>query len=86
MKVAILGSGAMGSLFGGMLAEGGCDVTLIDIWKEHVDAVNTFGLSIEGVSGDRVVWSLRGVTDPAEAGKADLVIVFVKATATRSAM
>ncbi|GAB1427835.1 hypothetical protein MASR2M17_12630 [Aminivibrio sp.] len=31
MKVAILGSGAMGSLFGGMLAEGGCDVTLIDI-------------------------------------------------------
>lgn len=86
MKIAILGSGAMGSLYGGMLAEGGCDVTLIDIWKEHMDAVNTQGLSIEGVSGDRVVRSLRGVTDPSEAGKADLVIVFVKATSTRSAM
>lgn len=86
MKVAILGSGAMGSLFGGMLAEGGCDVTLIDIWKEHMDRVNASGLSIEGVSGDRVIPSLRGVTDPKEAGEADLVIVFVKATATRTAM
>lgn len=86
MKVAILGSGAMGSLYGGMLAEGGCDVTLIDIWKEHMDRVNASGLSIEGVSGDRVIPSLRGVTDPKDAGEADLVIVFVKATATKTAM
>ncbi|GAB1485876.1 2-dehydropantoate 2-reductase [Aminivibrio sp.] len=86
MKVAILGSGAMGSLFGGMLAEGGCDVTLIDIWKEHMDRINASGLSIEGVRGERVISSLRGVTDPKEVGEADLVIVFVKATATKAAM
>lgn len=86
MKVAILGSGAMGSLYGGMLAEAGCDVTLVDIWKEHMDAVNNIGLSIEGVSGDRIVRSLKGVTDPKDAGKADLVVVFVKATATKQAM
>ncbi len=86
MKIAILGSGAMGSLYGGMLAEGGHSVTLVDIWKEHMDRVNESGLSIEGVSGDRMISSLKGVTDPRDAGEADLVIVFVKATATKTAM
>lgn len=86
MKIVILGSGAMGSLYGGMLAEAGFDVMLTDIWKEHIDAVNTSGLSIEGIRGDRIVRSIRGVTRPEDAGKADLVIVFVKATATEEAM
>ena len=86
MKTVILGSGAMGSLYGGMLAEAGFDVTLVDVWKEHIDAVNASGLSIEGIGGDRVIRSIRGTMNPAEAGKADLVIVFVKATATAEAM
>ena len=37
LKVAVLGAGAMGCLFGGLLAEKGLNVTLIDVWKEHVD-------------------------------------------------
>lgn len=86
MKTAVLGSGAMGCLYGGMLAEAGCDVVLIDVWKQHIDAINASGLKIEGLSGDRTVKSIRGVTDPAEAGVADLVIVFVKATMTEQAM
>ena len=32
-KVAVLGAGAMGCLFGGLMAEKGLDVTLIDVWK-----------------------------------------------------
>ena len=43
-KVAVLGAGAMGSLFGSQLAEGGLDVTLIDVWRDHVDAINDGGL------------------------------------------
>ena len=86
MKTVILGSGAMGSLYGGKIAEAGFDVTLVDVWKEHIDTVNASGLSIEGIGGDRTVKNIRGVTDPAQAGKADLVIVFVKATATAEAM
>ena len=35
-SIVIVGAGAMGSLFGGLLAEGGLDVTLLDIWREHV--------------------------------------------------
>ena len=39
-KVAVLGAGAMGCLFGGLLAEKGLDVVLIDVWKEHVNEIN----------------------------------------------
>lgn len=85
-RIAVLGSGAMGCLYGGMLAEAGCDVVLIDVWKKHIDAINASGLKIEGLSGDRTVRNIRGVTDPAEVGVADLVIVFVKATMTEQAM
>jgi len=34
LKVAVLGAGAMGCLFGGLLAEKGLDVVLIDVWKD----------------------------------------------------
>ena len=42
--VVVLGAGAMGSLFGGLLAEGGLDVTLVDPWKEHIDLIRQDGL------------------------------------------
>lgn len=84
MKITIIGSGAMGSLFGALLAESGQDVMLIDIQKDHVDAVNACGLTVE--SGDR----RRTVPLPAsicaaDGKNADLVIVFVKSSQTREA-
>lgn len=86
MRIAILGSGAMGCLYGGLLAEAGYPVTLIDVWKEHIETINRQGLRIEGLGGERVVSGIRGVTDPKDAGIADLLIVFVKATMTRTAI
>ncbi|MDX2441922.1 MAG: 2-dehydropantoate 2-reductase N-terminal domain-containing protein, partial [Desulfobacterales bacterium] len=44
MKIVIIGAGAMGSLFGALLAESGENVLLYDIWKEHVKAINEKGL------------------------------------------
>lgn len=83
MKVAVLGAGAMGSLYGGLLAEAGNEVVLIDVWKDHIDAINDKGLEIETAEGNsRVVKNIRGVTDPAAADLADLVLIFVKATMT----
>jgi len=84
MRIAVVGSGAMGSLYGGLLADAGEDVTLIDIWKEHVDAINTRGLKISGVSGERLV-RVRATTNPAEVGTVDLIMIFVKAYDTRKA-
>ena len=84
-KVAVLGAGAMGALFGSQLAEGGLDVTLIDIWREHVDAVNDRGLRVVGHRGERRV-NVAATTDPAACGAADVVLVQCKAASTTAAV
>lgn len=84
MKIAIVGAGAMGSLFGALLSKGGGDVRLLDIWQAHVDAIETNGLSIER-DGEVSTVRLRATTDAAGVGTADLVIVFVKSTDTGAA-
>ena len=40
MKIAILGAGAMGSVYAGLLASAGNDVWVVDTWEEHVDAIH----------------------------------------------
>jgi 2-dehydropantoate 2-reductase len=47
MKITILGAGAMGSLFGGLLAEAGAAVTLLDVNQQHLDAIRRDGLRLE---------------------------------------
>lgn len=81
-----MGAGAMGSVYGGKLSGAGFDVTLIDVWEEHVRAINQEGLHVEGIDGDFRYHNLRAVTSPREAGKTDLLIVFVKSTMTESAI
>ena len=85
MNIAVLGAGAMGSLFGGYLHSAGCDVLLYDIFSEHVDAVNTEGLVIEEPAESREERvHPSATTDPAGVAVADVLIVFVKSTATES--
>jgi len=84
MKIAVVGAGAMGSLFGGLLTESGADVWLLDIWAEHVKAVNENGLNIEREGKFRSV-SVKATTDPNRIGISDIVIIFVKSTNTRQA-
>jgi 2-dehydropantoate 2-reductase len=84
MKIAVVGAGAMGSLFGAMLAEAGNEVWLYDVWKEHVETLNRDGLRIERDDQTRVV-PVKATTDPDQIGSAELTIIFVKSTQTRSA-
>lgn len=84
MKIAIVGAGAMGSLFGALLQEAGADVCLLDIWQAHVDAVNEKGLSVEFSGKTRTV-ELRAVREVDEIGQVDLAIIFVKSTVTPAA-
>ena len=76
--VAVLGAGAMGSLFGGLLAEGGLEVTLIDPWKEHIECINRDGLKMLGFGGDRAI-SVGATTNAADVKSADIVFVQCKA-------
>ena len=85
LKVAVLGAGAMGCLFGGLLSEKGLNVTLIDVWKEHVDEINKNGLKMDGHGGDRFI-KVPATSDPSTIGKVDAVIVMCKATALEPAL
>ena len=85
MKVCVLGSGAMGSSIGGLLADGGSEVYLIDTWVEHVNVMNSQGVKLRVGSSDRVV-KVRAATDCRGIGPADLVIVLVKSFDTREAI
>ncbi|MCK4317976.1 2-dehydropantoate 2-reductase, partial [Candidatus Bathyarchaeota archaeon] len=85
MRVAVVGAGAMGCLYGGHLAEAGVDVSLMDVWREHVDAINAKGLHMTGVSGDRVV-HVPATIDPETVGEIDLMLLFVKSYDTAQAM
>ena len=51
MRTYIVGSGAMGSIYGGLLARAGYDVTLIDPRADHVGLIQRNGLIVEGVRG-----------------------------------
>ncbi len=84
MKIVVIGAGAMGSLFGALLAESGEDVWLYDIWEEHVKAINEKGLGIELDDKTRSV-SVNATTDKGQIGKTDLAIIFVKSTQTGDA-
>ncbi len=84
MKIAVVGAGAMGSLFGAMLAEAGQEVWLYDVWAEHVQAINHNGLQIEREGQSRTV-RINAATNPALIGPAQLVIIFVKSTQTKAA-
>jgi 2-dehydropantoate 2-reductase len=87
MKVAVVGgAGAMGSLFGGLLAKSGADVTLVDVVPAAVDALNRDGLRIENKGGATETVRVRATTQPAEVGPVDLVIVFVKCYHTEDAV
>jgi 2-dehydropantoate 2-reductase len=50
-----MGAGAIGSIIGGMLATSGVDVTLLDQWPAHVDAIKQRGLRLSGTCGEHVV-------------------------------
>ena len=54
-RIGIFGAGAIGSVVGGMLTRAGRDVTLIDQWPEHVEAMKARGLRLSGAMGDLVV-------------------------------
>ena len=78
MKIAIIGVGAMGSVYAALLADQGKhDVWAIDTWKDHVDAIREKGLRVEGASGDRTV-RMNATTNPGDVKDADLVIVATK--------
>lgn len=75
--VAVVGCGAMGSVYAGLLAAAGNEVHAIDRSSEHVDAINQRGLRVSGASGDRTVAVAASTEVPTVV--VDLVVLAMKA-------
>ncbi len=77
MKIALIGCGAMGSLYGGYLSKVH-EVTVCDTSKALIDAVNEKGIIMEELNGETVVFKPTcATTDSSTVGVQDLVITFV---------
>lgn len=84
-RVAIIGSGAMGSLFAAHFADAGAEVWAFDSWREHVEAIRRDGLRVRAGTSERIA-PVRATCDPREAGTADIALVMVKHRQTREAV
>ena len=79
-KICVMGAGGIGGNLAGQLALGGQDVTIVDHWAAHVDAIKTSGLKISDAGHAYVVhpralhvgqaWAVREI---------DILILGVKA-------
>lgn len=85
MKIAVIGAGAMGSLYGGYLSKVIPEVYLVDIWKEHIEEINKNGLIIEDNKENLVTYP-KAVNNIESIGSVDLAIVFVKSFLTGKAI
>ena len=84
MKIAVVGAGAIGSVYATLFAEAGHDVWAIDQWAEHVDAINRDGLTLTGFTGDRTV-AMRASTSVEDAGACDMYVIATKAAGAGAA-
>ncbi len=79
MKIAIIGTGAMGSVYAGVLAEAGHEIWAIDSWANHIEQIKLNGLTLEGASGNRTITNLSATTDADDAPACDLYVIATKA-------
>lgn len=87
MKIAIIGSGAAGSVFAGYLKKGGAeDIWLVDLYKAHMDTVAKDGLVLKNPDGEFRLGGFHTAYSADGIGIMDIVILMVKATQTDDAM
>lgn len=80
MKIAVVGAGAMGSIYAALLSEAGHDLWAIDPNAAHIDAIRVHGLSLSGPQGTKRYQGLQAAVSPDQAdGPVDLIILATKA-------
>ncbi|MGL5434195.1 MAG: ketopantoate reductase family protein [Lachnospiraceae bacterium] len=84
MKIAVIGAGAMGSIYGGHLSLHN-EVLIIDVNKQVVDTINREGLKIDE-DGVTNCYYPKAVSTSEYIGAVDLLILFVKSTFSRTAL
>lgn len=77
MKIAVIGCGAMGSIYAARLAAAGNDVLAIDRHQPSIEQISRGGLRVSGPGYDRVMPLRASTTAPDE--PMDLIVLAVKA-------
>ena len=87
MKIAMIGAGAAGSVFASYLRRGGADITLVDLYKEHMDKVAVDGMDFT-IAPDRHfhVDGFKTAYNVNDIGIQDIVIFVTKATQVEKAL
>jgi 2-dehydropantoate 2-reductase len=86
MKVTIVGSGAIGGLAGAWMSMKGEDVTFVDANKDHVEALRTTGLKIDGARGNHKLGPQKAFTPAELTEPLEAVFVACKAHHTQAAV
>lgn len=76
MKIAIVGSGALGLYYGSLLQRGGHEVHFL--LRSDYDAIMSNGLTVHSINGDFCLPSVSGHKTPDTIGAVELVIVAIK--------
>jgi len=84
MKIAVIGAGAMGSIYASFLAQNNNEVIAIDLWEEHLDAIRENGLRVSGFSGDNTVKNIKVSINIEDAKGCELFIIATKAAGVGS--
>ncbi len=85
MKVLVVGPGAMGTLFAGLMAQAGNEVWLLGRRAEVVETIRREGVTIVRDGRAERIARVRATLNAAEVGSVDLVVVFVKSYSTQQA-
>ena len=85
MKIVVIGSGAMGMLFGGRLSLRGYDITMVDVVPAVIEKLNNQGLYLEGDDGDHLIPIKAAFAENINEA-ADLVILLTKTIYSISAL
>ncbi len=81
MKIGVVGPGAMGLLFAGLLSRAEHDVCVLDYKRDRAERLNQTGVEVSGL--EEFCAKPRFSADPKSLADCELVIVFVKAYSTR---
>ncbi len=84
MKIAVVGAGAMGSIFGARFHQAGHETVLVDVAQSLVDTINAEGVAV--VRGDdETVTRVPATTEPETVGPVDIIVFFTKCYHTSAA-
>jgi len=85
MRTLIVGAGAMGGLFGSMIAQAGAEVYLYDIDQKKVDAINEKGLRIIRAGEEDQIAKIQAFSNIEDAPHCDFILLFAKTYHTERA-